>query len=291
MKVFISWSGPLSHKVAIALKDWLPSVIQSIKPYVSSEDIYKGARWSTEIAKELAASTYGIICLTRDNLTAPWLNFEAGALAKALEKSYVAPFLFDLKPSDVEGPLEQFMFVLNEENDIYKMITDINSTLGSEDRLEDVPLRKYFDKWWPHLSKDLRAIHEDQQTKEPREEKTRRDPNEILEELLDLARTQQRLIALDVNQTLDYLEKVLKEISQLRMPYLVNANYDWSSHTPDPWSGNIIAAGSYPIKAMVIGEIPHGTVKVPVETRRREGETSSPNVNESHKTDEKKEKT
>ena len=53
MKVFISWSGNKSHKVGLVFREWLPSVIQSLEPYVSSEDIDKGARWSTDIAKEL----------------------------------------------------------------------------------------------------------------------------------------------------------------------------------------------------------------------------------------------
>ncbi len=75
MKVFLSWSGTRSHKVALVFRDWLPSVIQQIVPYVSSEDIDKGARWSTDIAKELSDSTFGIVCVTRDNLSAPWLTF------------------------------------------------------------------------------------------------------------------------------------------------------------------------------------------------------------------------
>ena len=91
MKIFISWSGDTSHKVATILRDWLPSVIQSVEPYVSSEDIDKGTRWATDIAGELDQSAFGVLCVTKDNMNAPWLNFEAGALDKSVDKIKVCP--------------------------------------------------------------------------------------------------------------------------------------------------------------------------------------------------------
>lgn len=102
MKVFISWSGEVSHKVALALHDWLPCVLNEAKPFVSSEDIRKGNRWLLDISKELATTRFGIICLTPDNLTAPWILFEAGALSKSLKDSQVCTLLLGkLKPNAV----------------------------------------------------------------------------------------------------------------------------------------------------------------------------------------------
>jgi hypothetical protein len=78
MKVFISWSGPRSKAAASALRQWLPDVIQFIDPWMSSEDIDAGARWSNEVTNQLAETRCGIICLTKDNQTVPWVLFEVG---------------------------------------------------------------------------------------------------------------------------------------------------------------------------------------------------------------------
>src|SRR3989454_7866890 len=115
MKVFISWSGDRSRTIADVLRRWLPSVLQAVRPYFSPDDIAKGTRWSSEIAKELEASKIGIICLTGDNLSAPWLMFESGALAKNLDKSFVIPLLVGIKQSDVSGPLAQFQLTVFEK--------------------------------------------------------------------------------------------------------------------------------------------------------------------------------
>ena len=150
MRVFISWSGNKSHKVALVFRDWLPSVIQSIEPYVSSEDIDKGARWSTDIAKELENSTFGILCVTKDNLEAPWLSFEAGALSKTMDKAFVSPFLFDIKRSEVNGPILQFQSTIFQKEDLKKLVSTLNKACG-ENCIPESRLEKAFEVWFPTL--------------------------------------------------------------------------------------------------------------------------------------------
>ena len=44
MKVFISWSGERSKQMAAALKEWLPTAIQYLEPWMSDTDIHAGDR-------------------------------------------------------------------------------------------------------------------------------------------------------------------------------------------------------------------------------------------------------
>jgi len=129
MKVFISWSGDTSKALAEALRGWLPSVIQAIKPYFSPDDITKGSRWSTEIAKELEECKIGLICLTADNLEAPWIMFETGALSKSISAARVCPLLFGVEPSDVKGPLVQFQAAPFAKDEMKKAVRMMNQEL------------------------------------------------------------------------------------------------------------------------------------------------------------------
>ena len=86
MKVFIHWSGERSKQLGEAIREWLPNVLQFVKPYFSPADIDKGARWANEISKELEQSKIGIIAMTDENRTNPWIMFETGAISKVVEE-------------------------------------------------------------------------------------------------------------------------------------------------------------------------------------------------------------
>ena len=218
MKVFLSWSGEKSHKVALVFRDWLPSVIQSLVPYVSSEDIDKGTRWSTDIAKELEDSSFGILCVTKDNLTAPWLTFEAGALSKTMDKSFVVPFLFDIKSSEVDGPILQFQWTTFTEEDVKKLMKTLNKANG-DGRLTDEQLEKAYKVWWPTLQTELNKLRSFKEKNKEDKGESPPSSNEILEEILDLTRINQKLLRTpenDIGATLSELsEKLQRSIAIL----------------------------------------------------------------------------
>jgi hypothetical protein len=63
MRVFVSWSGELSRRVAETLRQYLPLMIQGADAFISKHDLESGTRWSLELAKELEESSFGILCL------------------------------------------------------------------------------------------------------------------------------------------------------------------------------------------------------------------------------------
>jgi hypothetical protein len=161
MRVFISWSGDRSHKLALLLHEWLPSVIQAVTPYVSSENLQKGTRWPIDLAHELEQTAFGILCIVPSNTAAPWLNFEAGALSKFVKDARVVPLLFDLEPSALLGhPLGQFQAAKFEKREVFKTLKSMNQLLGSA-RLDPERLKSVFEQWWPKLARGVAAVPQD----------------------------------------------------------------------------------------------------------------------------------
>ena len=156
MNIFISWSGNRSHHIATALKEWLPNVIQTLDPFLSTRDIKKGKRGNIEIQENLENANFGIICLTPENTKSKWILFESGALSK-LSSAYVCTYLFQMSPGEVEPPLGQFQHTKADENDTRQLVETINDALPSENQLHPERLRKSFDMWWPRLDTEINA--------------------------------------------------------------------------------------------------------------------------------------
>ena len=244
MKVFLSWSGSRSHKVALVFRDWLPSVIQEIEPYVSSEDIDKGARWSTDIAKELSDSKFGVLCVTRENIKAPWLTFEAGALSKTIDKAYVTPFLFDIKRSEVDGPILQFQSTIFEEEDLKKLITTLNKACD-KDRLQDERLSTAFEVWYPRLKEELEKLRDtalEEQDPGDTDELQAPEVHEILEEILELSRNNQKLI------------RNLDGALELKLERMHELLHDLANH-PKRFSGDMDMRRTHKLDPIILDEV------------------------------------
>lgn len=84
MKVFLSWSGERSQRMAEIQKTWLPDVLQAVEPWVSSQDISKGSRGLRDVADELAEFNFGIVCVTAEKQKSQWVNFEVAPYLRAV---------------------------------------------------------------------------------------------------------------------------------------------------------------------------------------------------------------
>ena len=85
MRIFLCWSGERSRVVANALRRWLPTVLEDVQTWMSEKDIAAGRVWDLALMNVLRESRIGLVVATPENSSAPWLNFESGALAMSCE--------------------------------------------------------------------------------------------------------------------------------------------------------------------------------------------------------------
>jgi TIR domain len=164
MNLFLSWSGRVSQEVAMALRKWLPYMLHSVKPFMSTVDIGKGDKWSDNLSHELRGAQYGIVCVTPFNMHKPWMYFESGALAHL---PHLSPVLFRVDRGALgHSPLAQFQLTEfgtdddRSKTEFHKLIESINKSLPEADQLASEVLANNFDYWWPQFKKELDEIPE-----------------------------------------------------------------------------------------------------------------------------------
>lgn len=183
MKIFLSWSGTRSKLVAELLNDWLRCVIQAARPWISSRDIDRGALWFSEISEQLSDTGIGIVCLTAENQTKPWILFEAGALAKGLSYNRVCTLLIDLQPTDIEDPLAQFNHTFPTKESMWSLVRTLNNLLQTQS-LDDRILQNVFETYWPQFETEFAEVIK----KSPQVPAQPRTEDSLLKEILSNTR-------------------------------------------------------------------------------------------------------
>jgi hypothetical protein len=187
VRIFISWSGDRSKHVALALREWLPLVLHYAEPWLSDKDIEAGNRWATDVGKELESSNFGILVLTKENLLAPWILFEAGALSKAFSVAAVCPLLVDVDFKDLTGPLSQFQAKKIDKVSVSEMIEAINRR--AKVQVPGNRLNHLIDSLWPRCQDELAKLPP---SKSP--EPNTRSESDVLEDLVMSIRRLERRI-------------------------------------------------------------------------------------------------
>lgn len=156
MKLFLSWSGPTSQRIASALRTLVGDIFPDVNPWMSQHDIAAGTNWNMSLSTELGETNFGVLCLTSYNLRSPWLLFEAGSLAKHPNTSRVIPYLYGLKPGEVPSPLSLFQGVSSDEQGTKSLLGAVNaarSTPYQQDKLD-----RAFEKWWPDFERSTQEL-------------------------------------------------------------------------------------------------------------------------------------
>lgn len=213
MKVFVSWSGELSQKFAEALKEWLEQCIQSVEVFFSSEDIEKGDNWQIKLSNELQDTNYGIVCLTPENIDAPWIHFEAGALSKLLD-SKVMVLAMNINFSDIKGPLKAFQATKFEKSDIFKLLKTINGL--QEKPLGEEKLKNSFEAFWPQFQTKIDGIRKETNADVEEKKSSKVNVSGTVDEILQIVRSQNALIN-NPERLLpaEYLEYVFRKSGKL----------------------------------------------------------------------------
>lgn len=182
MNLFISWSGERSKAVGKALHEWLPLVLQSLRPWFSATDIERGQQWLATLNEALDRDSFAIVCVTPENTESPWLIFETGALSRTLQSTAVCPLLIGLSPAQVRGPLAQFQSSGTSREEVRAMIDSINRSTGAP--LSPTHLEILFEALWPQLETKIQAVI----ASPPPEAPVARPTDDVLAELLQLTR-------------------------------------------------------------------------------------------------------
>jgi hypothetical protein len=178
MRVYLSWSGNASREMARVLRDQCNLALRPVEFWVSDADLEPGTDWFREIISRFDAADVAVLCLTRSNLTSPWIHFEAGLLTRQLGRGRLIPYLLDFGEAQLKDPLSRFQAVRADHDGTLKLFRTVNEIFDYP-KLAPQDLDRMFDAFWPKLEAGFKQAIADQSLKSPS-----RTDTDLLEEIL-----------------------------------------------------------------------------------------------------------
>jgi tetratricopeptide (TPR) repeat protein len=149
MKIYVSWSGELARQASEILRSSLQRVFPTLDVWITGSDISVGMRWVDEIHNAVRTSALAILCVTKESRSSPWINFELGMLVAS--GSRVVPWVIDLDPSELSGPLAQYQAADSFER-LVRVIVDVDPKSGTAEHAHIAEWSREFDESIRHLT-------------------------------------------------------------------------------------------------------------------------------------------
>ncbi|MDR0918748.1 MAG: toll/interleukin-1 receptor domain-containing protein [Oscillospiraceae bacterium] len=233
MKIFISWSGETSNKIAEILKRFMEEFYNDVEIFLSSHSIEKGTRPISEISKELENCNYGLICLTKTNLDAPWILYEAGALSKFIETSRIVPLLFGVSEISPKNPLNNFQGVIHwEKEDEYKKSMKKLFYQIKDKEMTDKTFDVIFEKFFPDFKDEVEKLLEIENKSSATKDKTQKEKiDEVIEKQGDISYSLNMILDL-IRQNNEMTYELQKNNEKIEDPLRNVTGYKRVPHMP-----------------------------------------------------------
>lgn len=176
--------------MAQAIYKCLPSLFDDAKPWISTEN-RSGSIWLPEIDKQLSDTDFGIVCVSKQNQGAPWLNYEAGALSRKVDakRELMPVLLVDFDDTvEVKGPVTGFQMKFATLDGFYSIMKDLNESELGPGIDKDI-LRKRVELNWPTIESEVQKVKTSHESQEAQKRTEDDKYEELLVTVRDIAET------------------------------------------------------------------------------------------------------
>lgn len=211
--LFLSWEGDESKCIAKQLKNLMEGIFYpTLKSYMSAVDAPLGKRGVEDLSRQLSECNYGVCLVNKENVRAPWIHYEAGAIAKESPISRLIVLLLDNDPGCIKGtPLQDFKYCFLTYDGILEIVETMIDICGLS-REKKIFIDRLNDKW-SEFETNCETIISEIQIKGNNPEKTEIEDHldPIMHMLVDI----RNYLKEDISNSVKNMSTVSRELKEL----------------------------------------------------------------------------